>query len=92
MTGGFLEKLEDGRSTRYATTDAAKAVMSVRFVVFYGRILNDAFSEVRVDAADLAALRVIARTELDRMEQYNCAYYNLALGMTQRWIDAGRPR
>ena len=64
----------------------------MQFVVFYGRTLEDAFSQVPVDAADLAALRVIANTELDHMEQYNCARYNLARGMTQRWIDAGRPR
>lgn len=64
----------------------------MQFVVFYGRTLNDAFSEVRVDVADLVALRVITNTELDRMEQYNCARYNLARGMTQRGIDAGRPR
>lgn len=48
--------------------------------------------QVRVDAADLATLRVIVNTELDHMEQYNCARYNLARGMTQRWIDAGRLR
>ncbi len=64
----------------------------MQFVVFYGRKLDDAFSEVPVDAADLAALRVIANIELDHLEQYNCARYNLARGMTQRWIDAGRPR
>jgi hypothetical protein len=64
----------------------------MQFVVFYGRTLEDAFSEVPVDAADLAALRVIANTELDHLEPYNCARYNLARGMTQRWIDAGRPR
>lgn len=64
----------------------------MQFVVFYGRTLEDAFSEVPIDAADLAALRVIANTELDHLEQYNCARYNLARGMTQRWIDAGRPR
>ena len=64
----------------------------MQFIVFYGRTLADAFSEVPVDAADLAALRVIANTELDHLEQYNCARYNLARGMTQRWIDAGRLR
>lgn len=64
----------------------------MQFVVFYGRTLEDAFSEVPVEAADLTALRVIANTELDHLEQYNCARYNLARGMTQRWIDAGRPR
>jgi Fic family protein len=64
----------------------------MQFVVLYGRTLEDAFSEAPVAAADLAALRVIANTELDHLEQYNCARYNLARGMTQRWIDAGRPR
>ena len=64
----------------------------MQFVVFYGRTLENAFSEVPVDAADLAVLGVIAHTELDHLEQYNCARYNLARGMTQRWIDAGRPR
>ena len=64
----------------------------MQFVVFYGRTLEDAFSEVPVDAADLAALRVIADTELDYLEQYNCARYNLARGMTQKWIEAGRAR
>jgi Fic family protein len=61
-------------------------------VVVHGRKLEDAFSEVPVDAADLAALRVIANTELDHLEQYNCARYDLARGMTQKWIDGGRPR
>lgn len=64
----------------------------MQFIVFYGKTLNDALTEVLVDAADLVALRAIANTELDQLEQYNCARYNLARGMTQRWIDAGRPR
>lgn len=64
----------------------------MQFVVFYGRTLAAAFSEVPVAAADLAALRAIAHTDLDYLEQYNCARYNLARGMTQRWIDAGRSR
>lgn len=64
----------------------------MQFVVFYGRTLEDAFSEVSVSAADLAGLRAIANTELDHLEPYNCARYNLARGMTQRWIDGGRRR
>ena len=64
----------------------------MQFVVFYSRKLEEAFAQVTVAAVDLAALRVIANTELDLLEQYNCARYNLARGMTQRWIDAGRPR
>ena len=64
----------------------------MQFVVFYGRTLDGALAEVVVDPADQAALRFIANTELDHLEQYNCARYNLARGMTQRWIDAERPR
>lgn len=64
----------------------------MQFVIFYGRTLQDAFSEVHVDAADVAALRAIANIELDHLEPYNCARYNLARSMTQRWIDAGRLR
>jgi Fic family protein len=64
----------------------------MQLVVFYGSTLDNAFSQVSVDAADLVALRAIATTELDQLEQYNCARYNLARGMTQRWIDRGRPR
>ena len=64
----------------------------MQFVVFYGRTLAAAFTEVPVAVADLAALRAIANTELDHLEPYNCARYNLARGVVQRWIDAGRPR
>lgn len=64
----------------------------MQFVVFHRRKLEDAFAELAVAAADLAALRAIANTELDHLEPYNCARYNLARGMTQKWIDAGRPR
>ena len=64
----------------------------MQFVVLYGRTLGDALSEVPVADADLAALHIIANTELDHLEPYNCARYNLARGMTQRWIDAGWPR
>ncbi|WP_029461550.1 Fic family protein [Serpentinimonas barnesii] len=64
----------------------------MQFVVFHGRTLEAAFAEVYVDAPDISALRLIANTELDQLEQHNCARYNLARGMTQRWIDAGRSR
>jgi len=64
----------------------------MQFVVFYGKNLDDAFSAVPIAAEDLAALRTIANTELDHLEPYNCARYNLARGTTQRWIDEGRPR
>ena len=64
----------------------------MQLVVSHARTLDAAFAQVNVDAADLAALRLIANTELDHLAQYNCARYNLARGMTQRWIDAGRPR
>jgi Fic family protein len=61
-------------------------------VVLHGQTLDDAFSQVAVAAADGAALRVIAHTELDQLEPYNCARYNLARSLTQRWVDAGRRR
>ncbi len=64
----------------------------MQLIVFHGRTLEEAFAQVPVDSADNAALWVIANTELDHLEPYNCARYNLARGMTQRWIDAGRPR
>lgn len=64
----------------------------MQFVVFHGQTLEAALAEVQVDAADRAALRRIVHTELDHLEQHNCARYNLARGMTQRWIDAGRHR
>lgn len=64
----------------------------MQFVVLQGQTLDDAFSQVAVAAADGAALRVIAHTELDQLEPYNCARYNLARNLTQRWIDAGRLR
>ena len=64
----------------------------MQFVVFHGRTLEAAFADVHVDTADSATLRLIANTELDQLEPYNCARYNLARGMTQRWIDAGRRR
>ena len=64
----------------------------MQFVIFYRRPLEEAFSQVHIDSADLAAVRVIANTELDHLEQYNCARYNLARGMTQRWMDDGRSR
>ena len=43
----------------------------MQFVVCRGRTLEHAFAEVTVDAADSAALRRIANTELDQLEQYN---------------------
>jgi len=64
----------------------------MQFIVFYGKTLNDALTEVSINATDLAALRAIVKIELDQLEQYNCARYDLARAMTQRWIDAGRLR
>lgn len=64
----------------------------MQFVVFHGRTLEAAFADVPVDAADSAALRLIANTELDQLEPYNCARYNLSRGITLQWIEAGRRR
>jgi Fic family protein len=64
----------------------------MQFVVVHGQQLAIALSAVPVDANDVAGLREIANTELNHLETYNCARYNLARGMTQAWITAGRPR
>lgn len=64
----------------------------MQFVVFHGHTLEAAFADVQVDAVDSSALRIIANTELDQLEPYNGARYNLARSMTQRWIAAGRRR
>ena len=64
----------------------------MQFIVVYGRTLEAAFADVYVEPADRAALNLIANTELDQLEPYNCARYDLARGMTQQWIDAGRCR
>lgn len=64
----------------------------MQFVVFHGRTLEAAFADVPVDAADSAALRLIANTELDQLEPYNCARYNLARGFALQWIETGRRR
>lgn len=64
----------------------------MQFVVFHGRTLEAAFADVPVDAADSVALRLIANTELDQLEPYNCARYNLARGIALQWIETGRRR
>lgn len=56
----------------------------MQFVVYHGRLLDNALAEVHVDAADLAAVRSIANTELDQLEPYNCARYNLAREQRRR--------
>ncbi|MGY0200180.1 Fic family protein [Leptothrix sp. BB-3] len=80
--------LPDPLRTRYRQT--LNELM--QFVVFHRRTLADALTDVPVDPADLAGLRAVAETELDHLTPGNCARYNLARGMTQRWLDAGRPR
>ncbi len=64
----------------------------MQFVVLHGRTLMDAMPEVRIELADRVALSAIANTELDHLATHNCARYNLPRGLTQRWLDAGRPR
>lgn len=53
---------------------------------------EDSLLQVDIQPGDLAGARAIASKELDHLEQYNCARYNLSRKMTQRWIDAGRQR
>lgn len=64
----------------------------MQFVVVCGRTLEAAFAEVNTETDDRAALRIIANTELDQLEPYNCARYNIARSKTQQWIEAGRQR
>ena len=64
----------------------------MQLVVVHGRPLGTALQEVPVDAADLSGVSEIAQTELLHLETYNCARYNLARSLTQKWISAGRPR
>lgn len=64
----------------------------MQFVVFHRCRLDDALTQVRIADDDLSAMHRMAHVELDHLEPYNCARYNLARGMTQQWINEGRPR
>lgn len=64
----------------------------MQLVVIFGRTLEDALLAVPVDPGDMARLRDLTNTELNHLEPYNCARYNLARSLTQTWINAGRRR
>lgn len=64
----------------------------MQLIVLHGRTLGAALPEVQVAAVDVPAFVAIANTELDQLEPYNAARYNLARASTQRWIDGGRTR
>lgn len=64
----------------------------MQLVVFHGKTLEESLPQVDILPSDLGGIRAIASAELDHLEQFNCARYNLPRTMTQRWIDAGRPR
>jgi hypothetical protein len=49
----------------------------MQFVVRHRWTLDAAFAKVPVAAADQEALRDIVNTELDDLEEHNCAVYNL---------------
>jgi hypothetical protein len=61
-------------------------------VVMHRQPQKTAFAAFHVDPNDLPGLNEIVNTELNHLEVYNCARYNLARGVTQTWISAGRPR
>jgi hypothetical protein len=77
---------------RCARASRKMRACSTYFLVRHGWTLDAAFAEVPVAATDLVALRSIANTELDHLEEHNCAVYDLARDVTRRWVDAGRPR
>jgi hypothetical protein len=64
----------------------------MQLVVRHRWTLDAAFAEVPVAAADQEALRDIVNTELDHLEEHNCAVYNLPRNTTRKWITAGRRR
>lgn len=64
----------------------------MQWVVMHRQPKQTALAAVHVDPNDLPGLNEIINTELDHLEVYNCARYNLARGVTQTWISAGRPR
>ena len=64
----------------------------MQWVVMFGRPLQDAFAALHIDPKDQAGLHEIASIELNHLETYNCARYNLTRSATQAWINAERPR
>ncbi|MEJ5030773.1 hypothetical protein [Comamonas sp. MYb69] len=60
--------------------------------VVHCKALKDAVAEALVEKKDEAAIRAIAKTELDHLELYNCARYKIAHEITHSWMLAGRPR
>ncbi len=64
----------------------------MQWLVMHRQPQQTALAAVQVDPQDLPGLNEIVNTELNHLEVYNCARYNLARGVTQTWNTAGRPR
>jgi hypothetical protein len=60
---------------------------AIRRIVFFGSTLGRAIEAADVPAVDIAAFGDILRSELERLEPYNCARFRLPIGKTQEWID-----
>lgn|GEM_PF-192740 len=64
----------------------------MQMVVVHRKSLEDAVAEGLVAKEDKAAIRAIAKTELDHLELHNCVRYKISREKTHSWILAGRPR
>lgn len=64
----------------------------MQLVVIHGIELQAAMPQVSLVPIDVKPLLAIIESELDHLEVYNCARYNLTRSMTQKWIDDGRRR
>lgn len=63
----------------------------VRRVVRDRVALSQAVDEVAVPAQDRAAFERMARADLERLGEHNCALYRLTMRQAGGWIEAGRP-
>lgn len=64
----------------------------MQLVVVHRKTLEESVAEVLIEKEDEAAVRAIAKTELDYLEPYNCVRYKIARGIVESWIAVGRPR
>ena len=65
---------------------------AVRQVVFFGARIGKAMKGLSIPVGDASHFKAMLRSELQGLEEYNCARYRLPFGKTQEWIDKGRPQ
>jgi len=65
---------------------------AIRQIVGYGVTFDQAVEDVKPSEEDAQAFKQILSDELGILQTYNCARYQLSMGLTQKWIDKGRPR